>query len=127
VTASQRIIGGLSQDINESDPLILAAGYVKDKLQDSRLFGKVVQSSSCSGPRMVSVEGKITSLIHNRGKFRASFQGRIVNCKNGETISRFDASERVDAQELDKMSGNIADTFLSEIKKKVSCRKSEPA
>jgi len=101
------------------DIVIAITEQLKDQMEDSHMFNKVIQSSDCSD-RAIKIDGKIYSLIHHRRSFHIGIRGQLINCQTGESLYKFDNDDEQDS-EIIKLPGQIAGKLINGIKAKLIC------
>jgi hypothetical protein len=108
---------GLPHDI-----AVATTERLKDQIENSHIFSKVIQSSDCAD-RAIKIDGKIYSLIHHRRAFHVGVRGHIINCQNGETLYKYDADEQ-DSKSI-TLPGQIAEELTNGIKARLICGQSK--
>jgi hypothetical protein len=106
---------GLPHDI-----AVATTERLKDQIENSHMFRKVIQSSDCAD-RAIKIDGKIYSLINHRG-FHAGVRGQIINCQTGESLYKFDNDDESDSESF-KLPIQIAEKLTDGIKAKLICVK----
>ena len=107
---------GLPHDI-----AVATTDRLKDQIEISHIFSKVIQSSDCAD-RAIKIDGKIYSLIHNRRSFHVGIRGQIINCQTGESLYKFDNDDESDSESF-KLPSQIAEKLTDGIKAKLICVK----
>jgi hypothetical protein len=95
----------------------LATILLKEKIEDSRMFKNIIQSSECAAGA-IKIDTKISSFIHRRG-FHATIRGSIVDCQTNEVIYRFQDVES--ESNSFKISSEIAQVITKGISKYYQC------
>ncbi|MFA4918672.1 MAG: hypothetical protein WC581_05400 [Thermodesulfovibrionales bacterium] len=93
---------------------------LKDQIEDSHMFSKVIQSSDCVD-RAIRIDGKIYSLSHKRRSFNVFSRGQIINCQTGESLLKFNIENN--NSESSKLPYEIAEELTNAIKARLICEK----
>ncbi len=93
---------------------------LKDQIEDSHMFSKVIQSSDCID-RAIRIDGKIYSLIHNRRSFNVIVRGQIINCQTGNSLLKFNIENN--NSQSSKLPHEIAEELTNAIKARLICEK----
>jgi len=93
---------------------------LKDQIEDSHMFSKVIQSSDCVD-RAIRIDGKIYILSHKRRSFNVFSRGQIINCQTGESLYKFDKENN--NSESSKLPHEIAEDLTGGIKERLTCEK----
>jgi hypothetical protein len=96
--------------------------HLKEKVEDTHLFRNVAISPNCAD-HAVKLDGKIYSLSHHRG-FYAGIRGKIIDCKTGESLYKYDKEEQDD--DSINLPPQIASKLASGIRAKMACKEDLP-
>jgi len=103
------------------DIAVATTEELKDQVENSHMFRKVIQSSECV-KHAVKIDGKIYSLIHHRG-FHAGIRGQLINCETGESLYKFNNDDEQDSESY-KLPSQIAEKLTEGMRAKLKCDKS---
>jgi hypothetical protein len=81
---------------------------LKEKIEESHLFNKVIQSPDCA-ENAIKIDGMIYSLDHSKGTFYVGNCGQIINCQNGEVLYKFDNWDDILDSNSSRLPRQIAD------------------
>jgi len=92
---------------------------LKDELENSHSFNKIILSSDCSG-KAIKVESKIDSLLNYRRDFHVMINEKILNCESGEYLYKFNLDES--KEYIVDLSDKIARKIAAGINAKLICQ-----
>lgn len=103
-----------------SEFAIATTEQLKIQIEDSQIFGEVIQSPDCVDDA-IKIDSRIFSLIHHRG-FHVGIRGQLIDCNTGQRLYVFENDDENDSESI-KIPRQIAKNLTEGIRAKLICVK----